>query len=91
MEARARIDCCSEGGLHLNNMRLDAKVKTSSFLTSLRHFLFARPPSFPPLRAGALFVFFPHPDPERFLPPDILFTVAQARDLAVLALTPRDS
>ena len=43
----------------------------------------------PPLRDDALLVFLPRPLPLFFPPPVDLFTVAQARALAVLLLVPR--
>jgi hypothetical protein len=49
----------------------------------------ARPPFFAPLRAGARDVFFPRPEPLFFPPPDILFSVAQARRSASSSGTPR--
>ena len=49
----------------------------------------AAPPIRPPLRAGAVFVRRPRPEPERLPPPDILFSVAQARRSASRLGTPR--
>jgi hypothetical protein len=51
----------------------------------------AFPPFRPPLRAGAVEVRFPRPDPLFFPPPDILFSVAQARRSASFRDTPRFS
>jgi hypothetical protein len=49
----------------------------------------ARPPARPPFRAGAVFVFFPRPEPLFRPPPDILFSVAHARRSASFFGTPR--
>jgi len=49
------------------------------------------PPFRPPLRAGALFVLRPRPEPLFLPPPDDLFTVAQARRSASSFDTPRFS
>jgi hypothetical protein len=49
----------------------------------------ARPPARPPFRAGAVFVFFPRPEPVFRPPPDILFSVAHARRSASFFGTPR--
>ena len=49
----------------------------------------ALPPLRPPLRAGALDVALPLPEPLFFPPPDILFSVAQARRSASFRDTPR--
>ena len=51
----------------------------------------AFPPFRPPFRAGVVEVRFPRPDPLFFPPPDILFSVAQARRSASLRDTPRFS
>lgn len=51
----------------------------------------AFPPFRPPLRAGAVEVRFPRPDPLFLPPPDILFSVAQARRSASFRDTPRFS
>jgi hypothetical protein len=51
----------------------------------------AFPPFRPPFRAGALDVRFPRPEPLFFPPPDILFSVAQARRAASFRDTPRSS
>jgi len=48
----------------------------------------ARPPLRPPFRAGAVLVFLPRPDPLFRPPPDILFSVAQARRSASFLGTP---
>ena len=54
-------------------------------------FAVARPPFRPPFRDDDLLVAFPRPEPLFFPPPDDLFTVAQARALAVFFETPRRS
>jgi hypothetical protein len=51
----------------------------------------ARPPSRPPFLAGFLLVFRPRPDPDFLPPPDIAFSVAQARRSASDRGTPRRS
>jgi len=48
----------------------------------------ARPPVRPPFRAGAVLVFLPRPEPLFRPPPDILFSVAQARRSASFFGTP---
>jgi hypothetical protein len=47
-----------------------------------RYRALARPPIFPPLRAGERLTFLPRPEPLRLPPPVILLTVAQARRFA---------
>ena len=49
----------------------------------------ARPPMRPPLRAGALLIFLPRPEPLFRPPPVIAFSVAQARRSASFSGTPR--
>ena len=49
----------------------------------------AAPPFLPPFRVGSLFSGFPRPDPLFLPPPEILFTVAQARCSASSFGTPR--
>jgi hypothetical protein len=51
----------------------------------------AAPPARPPLRAGALFVALPRPEPLARPPPVVLLTVAQARRSDSSSLTPRFS
>lgn len=51
----------------------------------------ALPPFVPPLRAGSLFSALPLPEPLFLPPPEVLFTVAQARFSATFLETPRFS
>lgn len=51
----------------------------------------ALPPLRPPFRAGAFDVRLPRPEPLFLPPPDILFSVAQARRAASLRGTPSSS
>jgi hypothetical protein len=51
----------------------------------------ALPPFRPPFRAGAFEVRFPRPEPLFFPPPDVLFSVAQARRAASFRGTPCSS
>lgn len=51
----------------------------------------ARPPRRPPFFVGALLVFRPRPEPDLRPPPDIAFSVAQARRSASSCETPRRS
>ncbi|MBV8781619.1 MAG: hypothetical protein JO353_09495 [Phycisphaerae bacterium] len=51
----------------------------------------ALPPFLPPFFAGRLLVFLPRPEPDFLPPPDILFSVAQARRSASFFDTPRFS
>ncbi|HZQ61843.1 MAG TPA: hypothetical protein VFC24_10865 [Casimicrobiaceae bacterium] len=72
-------------------LRPELPLLRLELLRALDFFAVLEPPLRPPLRAGALFVFLPRPEPLFLPPPDILFTVAHARCSASFLPTPRFS
>jgi hypothetical protein len=69
--------------------RVAAALRADAERADLLRFAEARPPSLPPFFAGLLLVFRPRPDPDLRPPPDIAFSVAQARRSASSRGTPR--
>jgi len=70
-------------------LRVAAALRAEADRADLGRDAEARPPARPPLRAGARLVRFPRPEPLLRPPPDILFSVAQARRSASFSGTPR--
>jgi hypothetical protein len=72
-------------------LRVAAALRADAERADLGRDADARPPARPPFRAGAVFVFFPRPEPLFRPPPDISFSVAHARRSASFFGTPRFS
>jgi hypothetical protein len=72
-------------------LRVAAALRADAERADLLRFAAARPPSRPPFFAGFLLVFRPRPEPDLRPPPDIAFSVAQARRSASSRGTPRCS
>jgi hypothetical protein len=71
--------------------RVAAALRADAERAALLRFAEARPPARPPFLAGFLLVFRPRPEPDLRPPPDIAFSVAQARRSASSLGTPRCS
>jgi hypothetical protein len=72
-------------------LRVAAAFRAEAERADLLRFAEARPPSRPPFLAGPLLVFRPRPEPDFLPPPDMAFSVAQARRSASSRGTPRRS
>jgi hypothetical protein len=77
--------------LALERLRVAAALRADAERADLLRFAAARPPRRPPFFAGFLLVFRPRPEPDLRPPPDIAFSVAQARRSASSRGTPRCS
>lgn len=71
--------------------RVAAAFRADAERAALLRFADARPPRRPPFFVGALLVFRPRPEPDLRPPPDMAFSVAQARRSASSRDTPRRS
>ncbi|HET9726665.1 MAG TPA: hypothetical protein VFP28_07090 [Gemmatimonadales bacterium] len=71
--------------------RVAAALRADADRAALLRDAEARPPARPPFFAGPLLVFRPRPEPDFLPPPDIAFSVAQARRSASDRGTPRRS
>jgi len=69
--------------------RVAAALRADAERAALLRLAEARPPRRPPFLAGPLLVFRPRPEPDLRPPPDIAFSVAQARRSASSRGTPR--
>ncbi|HKT58617.1 MAG TPA: hypothetical protein VJQ46_01125 [Gemmatimonadales bacterium] len=72
-------------------LRVAAAFRADADRAALLRRAEARPPSRPPFFAGLLLVLRPRPEPDFLPPPDIAFSVAQARRSASDRGTPRRS
>jgi hypothetical protein len=72
-------------------LRVAAALRADAERADLLRLAEARPPTRPPFFAGPLLVFRPRPEPDLRPPPDIAFSVAQARRSASARGTPRRS
>jgi len=72
-------------------LRVAAALRAEAERADLLRLAEARPPFRPPFFAGPLLVFRPRPEPDFRPPPDIAFSVAQARRSASARGTPRRS
>jgi hypothetical protein len=70
-------------------LRVAAALRADAERAALLRLAEARPPFRPPFFAGPLLVFRPRPEPDFRPPPDIAFSVAQARRSASSRGTPR--
>lgn len=70
-------------------LRVAAALRADAERAALLRLAAARPPFRPPFFVGALLVFRPRPEPDLRPPPDIAFSVAQARRSASSRGTPR--
>jgi hypothetical protein len=82
---------CEELFLPALRRRVAAALRAAAERADFGRDAEALPPVRPPLRAGAFDVRLPRPEPLFFPPPDILFSVAQARRAASFRGTPCSS